>query len=206
MRAGILKTAALAAALLAACVSQAGEGDVLYWMVDNTATVTDGEETMSVLDFLSSAEGGSSYAARIRVTGDGITEDTFLNLYLSDGTLDVGNGDLGVEFGTISGYWGAGAPYGVQADISAYTAGPPEFSFIVELGNIDSSDNWTTVAESAAVSYSSLGSHLHDAFELNPVAGTAWKPTDFTAVPEPSGGLLAALGLAILALRRRREG
>ncbi len=73
----------------------------------------------------------------------------------------------------------------------------------MELGNIDASDNWTTLAQSAAAAYSSLGDYIHETFDINPGQIAVWTPTQFT-VPEPSGGLLTIVGFAVLALRRKR--
>ena len=140
------------------------------------------------------------------MTGGNITEDTFLDLYIPGYGVDTGNGDLGVEFGDAGGYWGAGVPTGNQSPIGAYSAGSPEFSFIVELGNIDSSDNWTTVATSASATYSSLAANIHQTFDIEPGQAAVWTPGSFQAVPEPSGGLLTLMGVALLALRRRRMG
>ena len=208
---GFSKAAVFAAAILAAGVLPAGENDVLYWMIDDTATVTPwgGGEAVSVSDFFSSHElagEGSAFAARIRVTGGDITEDTFLDLYLPGYGLDVGGGEYGVEFSEVGGYWGAGVPTGNQSPSGGFSAGSPEYSFIVELGNIDSSDNWTTVATSAAATYSSLADYIHQTFDMNPSSMAVWTPTSFEAVPEPSSGLLVTIGFAILALRRKRKG
>ena len=205
------KVAALAAAILTAGILPAGENDVLYWMIDDTATVTPwgGGEAVSVGDFFSSHElagEGSAFAARIRVTGGNITEDTFLDLYIPGHGLDVGGGEYGVEFSEVGGYWGAGVPTGNQSPSGDFSAGSPEYSFIVELGNIDSSDNWTTVATSAAATYSSLADYIHQTFDMNPSSMAVWTPTEFAAVPEPSSGLLVTIGLAVLALRRKRKG
>ena len=138
------------------------------------------------------------------MTGGDITEDTFLDLYIPGYGLDVGGGEYGVEFSTVGGYWGAGVPTGNQSPSGDYSAGTPEYCFIVELGNIDSSDNWTTVATSAAASYSDLGTYIHQTFDINPSSMAVWTPTQFTAVPEPSSGLLTLLGLALISLRRKR--
>ena len=201
--------ASLVAVVLATGVASAGENDVLYWMIDDSATVTpsEGGDAMSVGDFFSSHElatEGSAFAARIRVTGESITEDTFLDLYIPGYGLYVGGGEYGVEFSSVGGYWGAGVPTGNQSPSGDYSAGSPEYSFIVELGNIDSSDNWTTVATSATAAYSELGAYIHQTFDMNPSSMAVWTPTTFTAVPEPSGGLLTAMGLALLALRRKQ--
>ena len=208
MQGKLTRMAALIAAILTAGVATAGENDVLYWMIDGSATVEKDGETSSVADFFDNyaAPEGSAFAARVRVTGGNITEDTFLDLYIPGYGVDTGNGDLGVEFGDAGGYWGAGVPTGNQSPIGAYSAGSPEFSFIVELGNIDSSDTWTTVATSASATYSSLAANIHQTFDIEPGQAAVWTPGSFQAVPEPSGGLLTLMGVALLALRRRRMG
>lgn len=213
--------AVLAAAVLTAdVVLAAGENDVLYWMVDDSATITtdtEGGTTATIGSFFANVKSyspfedlntgeGSAFAARIRVTGGDIQEgqDVFLNLYISGiGEID---GAHGVEFGDGSGYWGAGVPTGNQSPSGNYSSGTPEYSFIVELGNIDSDDNWTTVATSAAATYSSLGTYIHEKFDVSPSSLAAWTPTQFTIAPEPSSGLLALMGFAILALRRKQNG
>jgi len=109
-----------------------------------------------------------------------------------------------VEFSEVGGYYGAGVPTGNQSPSGNYSAGDPEYSFILELGNIDSSDNWTTVATSAAATYSSIADYIHQTFDMNPSSMAVWTPTEFSAVPEPSCGMLMAVGMALLALRRKR--
>ena len=208
MRVGIFKIAAYAAAALTAGVASAGD-DVLYWMVDNSATVEKDGVTSSISSFFESydAPDGSAFAARVRVTGGDIQdgEDVFLDLYIPNYGLDEGGGEYGVEFSEVGGYWGAGVPTGNQSPSGDYSAGTPEYSFIVELGNIDSSDNWTTVASSASATYSSLSGFIHETFDLNPGQIAVWSPNMFTAVPEPSSGLLTLIGFAFLALRRKRK-
>ena len=203
----LLKMTAFAAALLVAGVSVADE-DVLYWMIDSNATVEKDGVTSSVSSFFDNygAPANSAFAARVRVTGGDIQagQDVFLDLYIPGYGLDVGGGEYGVEFSEVGGYWGAGVPTGNQSPSGNYSAGSPEFSFIVELGNIDSSDNWTTVATSAAKAYSDLGDYIHQTFDINPGQIAVWTPAQFTVVPEPSGGLLTLMGVAVLALRRKR--
>ena len=208
MRFGIFKMAAYAAVALTVGVASAGD-DILYWMIDNSATVEKNGVTTSITSFFNSygAPEGSAFAARVRVTGGDIQDgqDVFLDLYIPGYGVDTGNGDLGVEFSDVGGYWGAGVPTGNQSPSGDFSAGTPEYSFIVELGNIDAQDNWTTVATSASATYSSLGDYIHETFDINPGQIAVWTPTAFTApVPEPSSGLLMAVGLALLALRRKR--
>ena len=209
MRVGIFKIAAYAAAALTAGVASAGD-DVLYWMIDNSATVEKDGVTSSISSFFESydAPDGSAFAARVRVTGGDIQDgqDVFLDLYIPGYGLAEGGGEYGVEFSEVGGYWGAGVPTGNQSPSGDFSAGSPEYSFIVELGNIDSSDNWTTVATSAAATYSSLGNYIHQTFDINPGQIAVWAPTAFSVpVPEPSSGLLTLIGFAFLALRRKRK-
>jgi len=214
MRKVLFRFALLAVAVLSASISFAGENDVLYWMIDDNSTVNwwngEGEQVSgSVSSFFDSygAAEGSAFAARIRVTGGDITQDTFLDLYIPGYGLDVGGGEYGVEFSQVGQYWGAGVPTGNQSPSGDYSAGTPEYCFTVELGNIDSSDNWTTVAWSAATAYSDLAGYIQESFGLNPSSMAVWSPTSFsTPVPEPSSGLLTVVGFAFLALRRKRKG
>ena len=203
----VFRVAVLVAAILTAGVASAGD-DVLYWMVDNSATVEKDGVTSSISSFFESydAPDGSAFAARVRVTGGDIQDgqDVFLDLYIPGYGLDEGGGAWGVEFSDVGGYWGAGVPTGNQSPSGDYSAGTPEYSFIVELGNIDSSDNWTTVATSASATYSDLGDFIHETFDINPGQIAVWTPTEFTVVPEPSSGLLTLIGFAVLSLRRRR--
>lgn len=209
LRNGIFRFAALSAVILATGVLSAAE-EVLYWMVDDNATVNDHGTISSVSDFLPAETDDSFSAARIRVTGGDITGDVFLDVYDSAGTLQVGSGALGIAFGESGGYWGAGVPTGNQSPLGNYAGTSPEYSFIVELGNVTWDDStgasWVTVAVSEATKYSDLKSqYIHPSFDMNPTVGGAWSPTSYN-VPEPSSGLMLLVGGALLALRRRRNG
>ena len=215
MRFGAFRAAALAAAVLTAGFARADEGDsILYWMVDDTAQVTKEDGTTvglgaylsdaDLLDSLGVASPPGEFAARIRVTGGDLPYHTYLPIYYPDGTL--GDGFYGVEIGDSgSGYWGAGVPTGTQSPVGDYATETPEYHFIVEIGNIDSDDNWTTVAESASATYSSLRGYIHTTFDMDQESLAVWTPTAFTAVPEPSGALLFLFGGALLMLRRSRS-
>ena len=217
---GFSRVAALAAAILMTGLLSAAE-EVLYWMVDDSAKVSldDGSPDMSIGDYFDSyraKEGNSGlFAARIRVTGGDITEPTFLSLYYLDdqGNIQLETGNIGVEFFDNAGYWGAGVPTGTQSPSGNYAHGTPEYTFVVELGNISwdgSTASWVeTIADSGtALGYSDLvtAGYIHKSFDLNPPAGQIWMPTDFNEVPEPSGGLLLLVGGGLLLLRRRKTG
>ena len=223
MKTNLFRTAALAMAILTAGVSSGGENDVLYWMVDDSAQVTMDGTSQSIGDFfsdyMSSSENwsatDSSFAARIRVTGGNINGDVFLGLYGRDeyNVPYIESGELGMAFDSSgTGYWGAGVPDGNQSPSGNYSAGDPEYSFIVEIGNVVWDENsgtasWVeTVATSAAAAYSSLGAYIHQTFDMNPGQMAVWTQTSFNAVPEPSSGLLTVIGFAFLALRRTRKG
>ena len=210
-------------AILTAGVSSGGENDVLYWMVDDSAQVTKDGTSQSISDFfsdyMSSSDNwsatDSSFAARIRVTGGDISGDVFLGLYGRDeyNVPYIESGELGMAFDSSgTGYWGAGVPDGNQSPSGNYSAGDPEYSFIVEIGNVVWDENsgtasWVeTVATSAAAAYSSLGAYIHQTFDMNPGQMAVWTQTSFNAVPEPSSGLLTVIGFAFLALRRTRKG
>ena len=207
---GVSRIAALAAAIFTAGSLSAAE-EVLYWMVDGTAEVDDHGTKSSVSDFLPAETADSWSAARIRVTGGDITGDVFLDVYDSDGTLQVGSGALGIAFGETEsgGYWGAGVPTGNQSPVGSYSSGTPEYSFVIELGNVSWDGNaasWVeTVAVSKSAAYSDISRYIHTSFDPNPTSGAVWAPTSYN-VPEPSGGLLMLVGGALLALRRRKWG
>ena len=192
---------------MAAGVLPADE-EVLYWMVDDSATVNDHGTISPISVFLSEETENSWSAARIRVTGGNITGDVFLDLYDSDGMLQPGSGALGIAFGeTESGYWGAGVPTGNQSPLGGYAGTSPEYSFIIELGNVSWDGNAASWVETVAVSqtstYSDISRYIHTSFDPNPMVGGAWAPTTYN-VPEPSSGLLLLVGGGLLLLRRRK--
>ena len=205
MKSNLFRIAALFVALVASCGLLAGENDVLYWMIDSGATVTpvSGGDAQYIQDFFDGygADADSWFAARVRVSG-GEADGTILDLY-DPSTGTTFSGEDGVEFTWDQGVWGAGTPTGSLSPIFAYSAGSPEYSFIVEIGNVSDGSGWTTVATSAAASYSALQQYIQS-YNLGPSQPAVWMPGSFQAVPEPSGGLLTAMGLALLALRRKQ--
>ena len=194
--------------LFASLMSHAVE-EVLYWMVEDGARVHYTDGTMQLMPMLVPASTDSSLAARVRVTGGNIVEDTFLDLYYSDGENTYRwPGDMGLDFGDPgSGYWGCGIPTGNQSPITDFSS--PEFYFMIEIGNYSyneasDTENWTTVASSASYSYTSLLNYTYQTFDINPPTAGIWHPYDFYAVPEPKSWLLMLFGMGILLLRRKK--
>ena len=78
----------------------------------------------------------------------------------------------------------------------------PSYSFYVELYN----DAGTLVGFSEAVSSSALASYFAGSVQQGVQWANVnqWNVTNFTAVPEPTSGVMLLLGAALLGLRRRR--
>lgn len=192
-----LRLAAFVAIVLSVNVASAEDG-VLYWMID-TSSSSVGDDPLSTY-FAGYAT--SDFAARVRVTGGDISGDVFLDIF--DGSDFVSGSGIGGVFFDDDGV--GSSTDSIQAFVpgSYLTSASPEYSFFIELGNIDSSDNWTTIAESAALGYEAISAYIKPTFDMNPTVAQIWNPTQFSAVPEPSGGLLTMMGLALLALRRKR--
>jgi len=145
-------------------LSFAGAGDVLLWTVDESTTV-DGTLIQNFLQSYPTTEDNWP-AARVKMISSDGTSSRVLDIYWGDGIQEDGN--WGVELSDPgSGYWGAGAPIGMQSETGYHTLGtiqgelhgdilsyPPEVMeilFIMELGynswNDDVGDYvWETLA------------------------------------------------------------
>lgn len=178
--------------------------DVLVWMVTDAATV-DGQGIMA---FLSPAivDDDNWNAARVKVTGAGLSEPMYLDIYVGNGWTE--SGEYGVEAGDNgSGFWGCGVPVGNQSPL--YGEMSAEAMFSVELGHnvydeLGDDVTWTTLAESDAFARSALENYIYEQFDMNPPSNGIWSPLEFHTVPEPDAGTLAVLGVAFLLLLRRR--
>ena len=166
--------------LLAALIGATGAfaDSYLYWMV-NTAD--------------SSLDSNYSY---VRVY------DTASGTYLTpiyDGSFDYAytqaKGESGLNKATIedAAEWGEGF-FASLSGIETSSA-----SFVVELFN----ESGTWLAQSAALSGSAAAGYIYNGGISAPPA-VPWTAGSF-AIPEPTSGLLMLLGIAGLALRRKRE-
>ena len=154
----------------------------LYWMVDEAVTWADGTAT-STPTYTAARVG---YAA-----ADGSGTTTYLTIYKASGS-EVGDK---LEFDSA---YGSSAHY---AGGIASTLQTTSYSFFIELLN-DS----TVVGTSEKLAGNALSSYLTSSMGGTNQPGEAWKGGTFTtaAIPEPTSGLLMLVGLAGLALRRKR--
>lgn len=188
------------AAIYAPVCCRADVPMVLWWQVgdefDETPTgeslkdvmVTRGQSSVSAYDL-------GVNAARIRET----TTDTYLMMlnpeaYYADGMTML----FDLDYMNVPTVW--------QADISDFTAGSPEYSFVIELGSYEDA-TWSTLAVSEASTYGELSTASYivpsqGGYLPNPV--DVWQPVAYS-VPEPGSGTLVLVGVALLALRRRRR-
>ena len=192
-----------------------GSGDILWWQVDDTATV-DGQ---SIYSFVSSygteiIDGYDFYnvGARVRMTNpDGST--AIIPIAYPDFPGDRfeyaeffnGGGANGAGFGT--GYW---STQSVLHEVPEYNFELlNEAQFLVELGELSYDDVFDIVGwETIAVSDTKFGSELRGMIFPGGVSEPAdfqWIPTRFHTVPEPSTFLLCLLGAALLMLRRKHH-
>jgi hypothetical protein len=186
----------LAMLLAAAAFGVRAAEEVLWWRVYGEESVDWYGSGITVGEL---AEMKGDILARVSVRdSSGETKD-YLDLYM---VVDPGTGAVVVPNGgsTIDSIYVP--PANAFADLGEY--GKAAYSFAIELGNwID--DLWTSYVVSEVRSYESLGDHITD-WEPGkvPISKGEWIPSSYV-VPEPSSGLLLAMGGALLALRRRRR-
>ena len=156
----------------------------LYWMVDENVTWAEGTATSTP----------TYNAARVGyAAADGSGTTTYLSLYSAGGTaLESGKTTaLDSDVGLAALYAGA----------IADTYKTASYSFFIELLN-DS----TVVGTSEKLAGNALSSYLTSSMGATNQPGEVWNGGTFTtaAIPEPTSGLLMLVGLAGLALRRKR--
>lgn len=173
---------------------------VLFWMLDDPDISSDyGPIKASEMGDW----GHTIDSARVVATREGY-DTVYLDLYYQDGsawvvdpTADPRIDTAGVTKGTIDGgYARASLGTTLGANYALY-------SFAIELGTWNASDEWVLAAVSDTQAYAQLQDYVSHQVDI-PTA-TRWTGTGFTAVPEPSSALLILLGGSLLALRRKRR-
>ena len=200
--------------ILVCVLAFASFGDVLWWMVDDSATV-DGRNVHSFVSSYGiwtevdpdSGEEFSGYnvGARVKMTfADGRSE-TLPIVYpdFPGETSDYveffdGGGHNASGFGT--GEWATSSPF--SHEMLAETL------FQIQLGELTWNEalnvfDWSTLAESDPVAKSMLSDHIFEGPAWNTPANSQWIPTDFHTIPEPNSGLLILVGFGILCLKRK---
>ena len=84
---------------------------------------------------------------------------------------------------------------------------PTAYSFYIELVNWDDAINgYAVVGMSTPQTYAQLasGGYVDTGLSLSPAAANVWHGTAYMT-PEPTGGALLLLGLAVAALRRKHD-
>jgi len=174
-----MKKSILLAVLLAALGASASDS-YLYWMVDTT-----------------SADNFSYDYARIKAVNGGT--ETYLSIYEADfdqPLTEAAGGVSGVSKSTVDAYADFGSSAGFYASLAGIN--PSTASFIVELYN----DSGFLAQSFNDGSYGAVSGMIYAGGIFAPPA-MPWKAGSYD-VPEPSSGLLMLLGMAGLALRRRK--
>ena len=164
------------AALSFGALSAADTDQYLWWMIDDKVKITNFDGTEGSLDGLT---------AKIAVDGG----TTYLNLY--DNSYD------GVSFGKAVAATDV-KDFDIFAGIGDYGYAN---SFIVELWNETTNTKEFT---SEQMSYSALSAYIGSMKGMD-TPSSVYSVKSFTAVPEPTSGLLLLLGVAGLALRRKNK-
>ena len=127
------------------------------------------------------------------------------------GANAVGDNHLvtGTTLGSNIGSPVATMPAGVSvaADITDISGGNG-YAYYIELVNYDFSANTINrvYARSDAQSYTSLSGSITDSLSITTIANvTPWHGGNYSAVPEPTSGLMLLLGAAMLGLRRKNR-
>lgn len=175
------------------------EPGVLLWMLDSPVYINDnatGEQVL--LQNYRNSSGQDINVVRVSATdADGAV--VYLDMY-----ADSGAGYVlveGMSFALVNDEHMAGPIWASFNGCDTSTC-----SFAIELGHIGvdgDSVTWDVLAVSESKTYTELARYTSTDPTYAP-SFTAWSPSSYDAVPEPSVPLLWLVGTAVLALRRRK--
>ena len=212
---GMKKLLAILLVGVLACAK--GETEVLLWQVDETPIVHSETGDINVYQWAGMLLNDEDNWPAARVIGQNGQYMAILSIYFGEGYEE--DGDWGVEFSDVGGYWGSGVPTGNQSKIPIELM---EGYFQMQLGHNSWDDDvgdyvWTSLAYSEWKSMQDLDTdHIYTSAgigtNLGPHNETPWMPMDFYTVspaipidvPEPNSFILMSLGICLLGLRRRR--
>lgn len=171
-------------ALCAVALSMGAFADsYLYWMLDESSELTWKESPAP-----------SYNAVKIGVVNNETGKNAgYLNIYAWGGT------QMDTEYAVAAGSDGTSSLY---ANLGTYASSG--YSYYIELLN----DGNFVGRSSDTLNYSTTAAQIISAIGQTdlPASAQAWSPSSFTtaAIPEPTSGMLLLLGLAGLALKRKR--
>lgn len=179
----------IACAVLIGATCALAEDSYLFWMIDPEATFTAGGGQQTALQ--SGLVGVRISAFSSESSGWVYGGGTYLTIW------DYSNGTIGTRIGERADNVSSGSPLFAAIPVTHQGTG---WTYYVELYNDSSifarSENPLLYSSESIVALSGMSQ-----------PGTLWNVTAFVpaAVPEPSSGLLLLLGVAGLALRRRKQ-
>lgn len=202
--------AAVKAAVVALVIVSCGtvhSDELMYWMVNESATV----DGTSISIFLSDYPEDDTHwsAARIKVTGPGIGT-RYLDIESPEYGRTSGEegawiGDAGDGYGVSTGNWANQSPFaldGIDQELFKEAMVSVELGYITWDEVLDVID-WVTLAETDPVAKSTLNQYLYERGTLAPEPKWQWVPTEFHTVPEPSTRTLVLVGASLPLLRRK---
>ena len=179
-----MKKLMIAAAIV--CAAAISQGASFYWGIDNGAAM---------------GPAGESYS-----DSDGFLLDGIAKLYIGETLIASGSMDGDYKFGSydtlVSDTTGKVQTLGT-GDITSSFAGQ---AYKIVLETADGAYTWEHSGISTFVSEAGAAGQPNNNYESFVTMDVPNSPSDWTAttVPEPTSGLLLLLGVAGLALRRRR--